>query len=265
MSTSHMPPLTAILTLSAHGVGVAAKLLDALAPCELHVHEAVACSLPHTVFSKVTERTAELFSRVKNLVYILPCGVAVRAIAPHISHKLSDPAVVVVDVGGRWATSLLSGHEGGANELALRVANCLDAEPVITTTTETEKDLIVGIGCRKDTPAAAIVAAVEQTLAETGLDKNAVRLLATAGVKRNEPGLHEASRILGIPLRIVGDDEIRRCPFPIEESSFVRSQVNLPAVAEPAALLAGSRTELVCPRKAMNGVTVAVARERCMW
>ena len=47
------------------------------------------------------------------LVYIAPCGVVVRAIAPFLEHKTKDPAVVVVDVGGRWAVSLLSGHEGG--------------------------------------------------------------------------------------------------------------------------------------------------------
>ena len=58
-------------------------------------------------------------SGIRGLVYVVPVGVAVRAIAPLIRHKTTDPAVVAVNVGGRWAVSLLSGHEGGANQLAI--------------------------------------------------------------------------------------------------------------------------------------------------
>ncbi len=47
--------------------------------------------------------------------------------------------MVVVDVGARWAISLLSGHEGGANDLAVAVGNILAAEPVISTTSEALK------------------------------------------------------------------------------------------------------------------------------
>ena len=54
--------------------------------------------------------------------------------------------------------SLLSGHEGGANDLALQIANLVGAEPVITTTTEALKSVIVGVGCRRGTEAERIVA-----------------------------------------------------------------------------------------------------------
>ena len=50
-------------------------------------------------------------------------GIAARIIAPYIDNKYIDPAVVTVDEGGRFAISLLSGHEGGANNLAIRVAD----------------------------------------------------------------------------------------------------------------------------------------------
>ena len=83
--------------------------------------------------------TEQIFASYTGLVYIAPTGVVVRAIAPLLRHKTTDPAVVVVDVGGRWAVSLLSGHEGGANELAVTVANILGAEPVVSTTTEAVK------------------------------------------------------------------------------------------------------------------------------
>lgn len=51
---------------------------------------------------------------------------------------------------GRFAISLLAGHEGGANQFAYRIVTAIGAVPVINTATKTIKPLVVGIGCRKD-------------------------------------------------------------------------------------------------------------------
>jgi cobalt-precorrin 5A hydrolase len=171
---------------------------------------------------------------------------------------------VAVDVGGRWAVSLLSGHEGGANDLALAVANILAAEPVISTTTEAVKNLIVGVGCRRGAAAGAIVAAIREALTLAGCELARVRLVATAEIKADEPGLREAARELGLPLRLVSAEEIRQTVRPFAHSDFVQEKVDLPAVAEPAALLAGRRTQLILPRQVLHSVTVAIARESCM-
>ena len=215
------------------------------------------------IFDSVCGLTAEIFARFTGLVYILPTGVAVRAIAPHAKHKTTDPAVVAMDVGGRWAVSLLSGHEGGANDLAVAVANAVGAEPIISTTTEAVKDIIVGVGCRRGIEADAIVAAVQAALKLANVDVRRLRLIASADIKKDEAGLIEAARLLGAPIRFIESGEIRLCPRPFEESALAHERVSLPAVAEPCALLAGRRTELILPRQKMNGVTVAVAREHC--
>ena len=216
-------------------------------------------------FTKIVELTASLLPVCRGLVYAAPCGVVIRALAPLIKSKFEDPAVVVLDVGGRWAVSLLSGHEGGANDLAIRVANLTGAEPVVTTTTEALKSVIVGIGCRRGTPAERIIAAVRETLAEAGIALEEVRLLASADVKADEAGLLEAAETLGIPIRFIAAEEIRASLREFSHSDFVAKKVNLPAVAEPAALLAGRRTRFICRKKTYNGITIALAREGFSW
>lgn len=80
--------------------------------------------------------TAEAWTRADALMFVSACGIAVRAVAPHVRDKMLDPAVVCVDEGGRFAIPVLSGHVGGANALAQRVAQACGATAVITTATD---------------------------------------------------------------------------------------------------------------------------------
>lgn len=80
--------------------------------------------------------TAESFRAKRALVFVGAAGIAVRAIAPHLKSKASDPAVVAVDERGRFAVPLLSGHLGGANELARRIAAACGAAAAVTTATD---------------------------------------------------------------------------------------------------------------------------------
>lgn len=76
------------------------------------------------------------FREADALVFVCASGIAVRAIAPHVRDKRRDPAVLVIDERGTFVIPLLSGHLGGANELALTLAGALGATPVLTTATD---------------------------------------------------------------------------------------------------------------------------------
>jgi len=70
------------------------------------------------------------------LIFIAATGIAVRMIAPYIKNKTLDPAVVVIDDLGKFSISLISGHLGGANELARCLADKIKATSVITTASD---------------------------------------------------------------------------------------------------------------------------------
>lgn len=76
------------------------------------------------------------FAEADALVFVGSCGIAVREIAPHVRDKRTDPAVLCVDELGTFVIPLLSGHIGGANALAWKLAGHLGATPVITTATD---------------------------------------------------------------------------------------------------------------------------------
>lgn len=80
--------------------------------------------------------TKRQFQMADGIFFIGAAGIAVRACAPFLRGKTEDPAVVVIDETGKFSISLLSGHLGGANELAERAAVLLGALPVITTATD---------------------------------------------------------------------------------------------------------------------------------
>ncbi|WP_328832261.1 precorrin-3B C(17)-methyltransferase [Streptomyces sp. NBC_00252] len=84
----------------------------------------------------VADAVRAAFAECEQLVCFLATGAVVRLIAPLLGDKRTDPGVVCVDEGGRFAVSLVGGHGGGANELAVEVGELLAARPVVTTATD---------------------------------------------------------------------------------------------------------------------------------
>jgi cobalt-precorrin 5A hydrolase len=129
----------AIIAITRNGAQLGTKLKEGFAGADLHVHQkyqgqAGKDSIPFN--GELKELVQRLWPDYRGFICIMAAGIVVRVIAPFLSAKDKDPAVVVMDDAGKFAVSLLSGHLGGANELACKCAFLTGAREVITTATD---------------------------------------------------------------------------------------------------------------------------------
>jgi cobalt-precorrin 5A hydrolase len=127
---------TRVVALTPGGAKLARELCQKMAGAECWLPRARVGDSGAHPFDRLAKVFGEAFAHKENLVCIMATGIVVRHLAPFLRGKDRDPAVVVLDEGGRFAISLLSGHLGGANDLARQVAAALGGTPVITTATD---------------------------------------------------------------------------------------------------------------------------------
>lgn len=130
----------AVLSVTRQGVALA-RMLEERLPARLTVYVSAKYAdgaPPH--FVRFEDKLQPVVDRAwathDALVFIGAAGIAVRMIAPHVVDKRFDPGVVVMDIEGRFAVALCSGHLGGANELARLIGDAVGAVPVVTTGTD---------------------------------------------------------------------------------------------------------------------------------
>ena len=128
----------AVISLTENGRKLSARLTESAAFLEserfcFHRH----CDKNSHTFVDLGGLVADIFQKYDALVFVCACGIAVRSTAPHLNSKTTDPAIIVIDDCGKFVIPLLSGHIGGANALAERIAEVLGAQAAITTATDT--------------------------------------------------------------------------------------------------------------------------------
>ena len=305
------------------------------------------------------------FAEYSSLVLFLSAGASIRLLAPLLESKQVDPAVVCVDDAGSFCVSLISGHVGGADQLAQEVAVCLGARAVVTsashasgtlavdllgrefgwrlkadsttitrasaavingqpigiwqgagefgwwpdgtplpeniavyatledlaasacataliisdTTGDLEtlladkitvvyrpRSLVIGMGCRRGVPVEELESLLAEALRENGLSAECLAEIATAEIKRGEPGLEQLAERHGVPLSFLQADELNGVfetnPGAItSKSERAHGLVGVWGVAEPAALLTAGASELLVAREKTTRATIAIARK----
>ena len=129
----------ALIAFTEKGCRLATRIAEGLGlqPAEaVSGPERFAGSLGVRAYGSLASWTKEHFGSEEALVFVGASGIAVRAIAPHVKDKFHDPAVVSVDEAGGFVVPLLSGHVGGANELARTVARIVGAQVAVSTATD---------------------------------------------------------------------------------------------------------------------------------
>ena len=142
----------AVVAITRHGIAMGGRLAALLPGATLFAPEKFGAEAQAAApgrfvcyAGKTGEQIPALFAAFDAIVAVVSLGAVVRLIAPHLGRKESDPAVVVVDEAGNFAIPVLSGHLGGANALAGRLASGIGAVAVLTTASDSQQTLAVDL------------------------------------------------------------------------------------------------------------------------
>jgi cobalt-precorrin 5A hydrolase len=137
----------AIVAITKKGIEIAKKLKNAFDAVDIFAPSKFQNSDLSIIYfqDSVTQKIGYLFSNYNHLILIFSLGAVIRLVAPYLKDKKTDPAVVVIDDAAKFVISTLSGHLGGANELAMQISEFLKAMPVITTAADVNKTISVDL------------------------------------------------------------------------------------------------------------------------
>lgn len=317
----------------------------------------------YTVKKRLKFFVEDIFDKYEYILFIMATGIVVRTIAPLVTSKFSDPAILVTDEKGSNIISLLSGHMGGANEMTLHISDLINSNPVITTATDinkkssldmiskklnghivnfrdnvldvnamlvngdavglyidgeynidtrgftvldnskslessissdeglrkinlntivvisnkenlqidkyykdkyriikvTPRDIVIGIGCRRDTESHLLQDSLEDFLIKNNIDINSIKEIGSIEVKKDEKAIIDLSENLNVPFKVLSVEEISQVDYLFEKSEWVKKSVGVYSVAEPVAHLL-SDGNVIIEKNKYKGITFSVGR-----
>jgi len=214
-----------------------------------------------------TETIHDKFNNGHPMVFITATGIAVRSLAGVLKNKHQDPPVLVMDERGQFVIPLLSGHEGGANEMAKNVARMIEAQVVITTAkTYLSPVYTVGMGCEKGCSVDHLIQLLVECINLAGLTFDDIQSINSIDIKGQEQGLIELAELKNIPYKTYSAKQLSVVEGQLStKSDYIYSVVGVYGVAESAALLAaqmliGETAELLVNKQKTDKATCAIAR-----
>ena len=251
---------------------MAAKIrVVALTEAGRHTGERLCAALEGAVLcyrpQPFTALLQQAFAAGEGLICICATGIVVRTLAPVLADKRSDPPVLVLDELGGYVVPLLSGHEGGANQLGARVAAALDAKLVLTSAAPyLEPVYCVGLGCERHCQIGQLETLLRQCLHKAGLELDAIASFNSIDLKADEVAMIELAARSDRPFHTYPVATLQQFKTQLKTpSDYVLRTVGVHAVAESAALAGaaretGQRAELVLPKQKNAVATCAIAR-----
>lgn len=308
--------------------------------------EKIGKQLPLDVYSKnniknfnITNLTCELMNSYEAIIFLSSTGIAVRSIASFIKNKVEDPAVIVIDIFGKYVISLLGGHIGGANLLTEKIAKTIGALAIITTATDglgvtapdiiakdngliidnmktakqiaallvdgknvgfadesgeislpkgyTEKlqdidgivyvtnkcgnvfsdkkipvlkllrkNVVIGIGCKKNYPSQMMIATVMEKLKLYNIDARSVKAVTTVEIKKDEKAIIALSEYLKTEFKTFSIKEIKTVQNNYKGSDFVEKSIGIRAVCQPCIEL--SNANVLIDKMNLSGMTLCI-------
>ncbi|MBM2851790.1 MAG: precorrin-3B C17-methyltransferase [Candidatus Nitrosotenuis sp.] len=141
---------TAILAITKNGIKIASAIKEIFPTWKIFAPSKFADTTNANWYDdSTTAKIAELYKNNDAIICIFSLGAVIRLISPHLVDKKTDPAVIVIDDKANFVISTLSGHLGGANELANELAKKLGSTAVITTAADVNKTIPVDLVGRK--------------------------------------------------------------------------------------------------------------------
>jgi cobalt-precorrin 5A hydrolase len=249
-----MPPSQAIIiSLTKNGYDLAQQL------CQLQ-------NADHEHRPRPFLATVQGYFKAKHpLIFITATGIAVRALAPVIENKRSDPPVLVLDEQGQFVIPLLAGHQGGANEWARQLSEAINAQLVITTAGAWQQPVyVLGMGCDKGCPESYLQQLLDHHIST--VQQQGIVALTSLDIKQKEPALIALAQRLNLPFICYSADQLNTVADKLSyQSEIVYREVGCYGVAEAAALihakhLTQQHAELVLIKQKNKRATCALAR-----
>ncbi|MDW7673764.1 MAG: cobalamin biosynthesis protein [Bacillota bacterium] len=127
-------------------------------------------------------------------------------------------------------------------------------------------NLIIGVGCRRNVPASAIIKAISEACEMVQVTTASIKSLATVEIKRDELGITAAAEHFQVPVQYFSSSQLGNIneQLNLTKSNFVYQAIGVEGVCEPAALMGGKTTELILKKTVFPQITIAIAQERSM-